>query len=177
VGPYTSTALNAPSQPFMSNEWIQNPKMPHECLAPPRSLLRAQGKSDVHVVVVMSEGLNDGRPTAQAGVLPHENELGSRPHEKVDEVLGQPPVDLVRRPGSSLPPVAARVIHVHIEPVLMRRVAQAPEAAPEASAPGTAEISYADARRTRVICGVRPQHCEKGPNEAICAEAAPAPVG
>ena len=131
----------------------------------------------MHVVVVMSEGLNDGRPTAEARVLPHENELGSRPHEEVDEVLGQPPVDLVRRPGCPLAPVAARVIHVHVEPVLMRRVAQPPEPCPEGSPSGTAEIAYAYARRMRVICSVRPQHSEQGPNEAICAEAAPAPVG
>jgi hypothetical protein len=91
--------------------------------------------------------------------------------------LGQPAVDLVRRPGCPLPPVAPRVIHVHIEPVLMRRVAQPTESGPEASPSGTAEISYAYARRKRVICGVRPQHSEKGSNEAICAEAAPAPVG
>ncbi len=138
---------------------------------------RAQGEADVHVVVVMSEGLNDAPSSVETCGRPHEDVLSPRAHEAVDEVLGQLPIDLVGRPRGSLSSVTARVVHVHIEPVLMRGVPQSPEPRPEAPASGTADISYADADREGVLCRVRAQHSENGPDEAIVAEAPRAAVG
>ena len=86
------------------------------------------------VVVVMDEHLDDAGRTAEVRIGTDEDDLRARAHEPVDEVLGEPVVDLVDPPRRPLAPVDARVVDVGVEPVLVRGVADAAEPRPEVAA-------------------------------------------
>jgi hypothetical protein len=88
----------------------------------------------VKVVVVMGEHLDDAGGTVKVRIGTDEDDLRARPREPVDEVLGEPVVDLADRPRRSLAPVAAWVVDVRVEAALMRRVADAAEPGPEVAA-------------------------------------------
>jgi len=82
----------------------------------------------------MGEHLNDPGGTVKAGAGTDEDDLCTRPHEPVDQILGEPVVDLVDRSRRSFAPVAARVVDIGVEPVLVRGVAGAAELQPEVAA-------------------------------------------
>ena len=83
---------------------------------------------------MMDEHLDDAGGAVKAGAGADEDELGASPHEPVDQVLGEPVVDPVDRSRRSLAPVAARVVDIGVEPVLVRGVAGAAELRPEVAA-------------------------------------------
>ena len=83
---------------------------------------------------MMDEHLDDAGGTMKVGVGPDEDDLRARPREPVDEVLGEPVVDLPDRPRRSLAPVEARVVDIGVEPVLVRGVADPAEPGPEVAA-------------------------------------------
>ena len=84
---------------------------------------------------MMDEHLDDAGGAVKAGAGADEDELGASPHEPVDQVLGEPVVT-IRSTASrrSLAPVAARVVDIGVEPVLVRGVAGAAELRPEVAA-------------------------------------------
>ena len=86
---------------------------------------------------MVREHLHDVRWPAQASARPDEHADRPRADEAIEEVLGEPPVDLARALGWSLPLVEAWVVDVHVEPVLMRDVPW-----PEVPAARAAEVSY-----------------------------------
>ena len=88
----------------------------------------------MEVVVVMNKHLHDAGGTVKAGAGTDEDDLRTGPHEPVDEVLGEAVVDLVDRSRRPFTPVAAWVVDVGVEPVLVRGVADAAQARPEVAA-------------------------------------------
>jgi hypothetical protein len=88
----------------------------------------------VQVVVVMDEHLDDAGRAVKVGVGTDEDELRTSSHEPVDQILGEPAVDLGDRSRGSLTPIATRVVDVGVEPVLVRGVADAAEPRPEVAA-------------------------------------------
>jgi hypothetical protein len=88
----------------------------------------------VKVLVVMDEHLDDAGLTVKVSAGADEDELGAGPDEPVDQILREPAVDLVDRQRRSLAPVAARVVDVGVEPVLMGDVADAAEPGSEVAA-------------------------------------------
>jgi 2-keto-3-deoxy-L-rhamnonate aldolase RhmA len=88
----------------------------------------------VEVVVVVEEHLNDASGTVKVGAGADEDDLWTRLREPVDEVLGEAVVDLVDRSRRSFAPVAARVVDIGVESVLVRDVAGAAEARAEVAA-------------------------------------------
>ena len=82
----------------------------------------------------MDEHLNDAGGTAKAGAGTDEDDLRTRQRKPIDQVLGEPVVDLVGRSRRSFAPVAARVVDIGVEPILVRDVAGAAEARPEVAA-------------------------------------------
>jgi len=73
----------------------------------------------VEVVVVMDEHLHDAGGAVKVGAGTDEDDLRTRPGELVDQVLGEPVVDLVDRSRRALAPVAARVVDIGVESVLV----------------------------------------------------------
>ena len=85
----------------------------------------------VQVVVVVGEHLHHPARPAQAEARAGEHVARARGHEAVDEILGEPPVDASAARRLPLPAVAARVVDVRVEAVLVRDVAEAAELLPE----------------------------------------------
>ncbi len=56
---------------------------------------------------------------AQTEARTDEDELRARGHEPVHEVLGEAPVYLAGRAHPALRAVSARIVHVHVEAVLV----------------------------------------------------------
>ena len=88
----------------------------------------------MQMVVVMDEHLDEAGRAVEVRAGSDEDDLRAGSHEPVDQVLGEPAVDLVDRPGRPLAPVEPRVVHVGVEPVLMRGVADAAETGSEVPA-------------------------------------------
>jgi hypothetical protein len=106
----------------------------------------------------------------------HEDLCCTRGDESVDEVLCESSIDLpdlLRRP---LTVVEARVVDVDVEPVLVRRMPHAPEAAPEIAAARPREVADADTRRLRVGGGVLLENAEQRAHEPWVAPPPPAAV-
>jgi murein peptide amidase A len=120
---------------------------------------------------VVPEHLDDLGPPAQAGVGADVDDDGAGAHEAVDEVLGEPAVDLAGKAGRPLAPVPSREVDVGVEAVLVRRVLGA-----EGAAAPAAEIADADAGRVRVRGGVLLDDLEHDADETVRAEAAPGAV-
>lgn len=85
----------------------------------------------MQVVVVMDEHLDDAGRAVEVGAGADEDDLRTGPREPVDQVLGEPVVDLVDPSRRPLAPVAARVVDIGVEPVLVRDVADAAELGPK----------------------------------------------
>src|SRR5687767_10184646 len=93
-------------------------------------------KPDVQVVVVVDERLDHPRRAAQPQRGADEDLLRALAHERVDQLLRRRAVDLARAPGGAQPAVEPWVVDVRVEPVLVRRVADAAEPRPEVPAAG-----------------------------------------
>lgn len=76
------------------------------------------------VAVVMSEKLHDVRRSGKAGLWANEYELRSCGDKTVDQVLDKTSIDLHRPPRFAFAPVAARVVDVDVQAVLMRRATE-----------------------------------------------------
>ena len=130
----------------------------------------------MEVVVVMDEHLHDAGGSVKAGAGTDEDELRARLHESVDQVLCEPVVDLVDRSRRPFAPVAARVVDIGVEPVLVRDVAGPAEARPEVAAMRARQVADPDPRGVRVGGGVGVDHGEKRAYEPVGAEPPPRPV-
>ena len=82
----------------------------------------------------MDEHLDDAGRTVKVGAGTDEDDLRAGTREPVDQVLGEPVVDLVRRKRRSLALVAAWVVDIGVDPVLVRDVAEAAETGSEVAA-------------------------------------------
>src|SRR5688500_17746708 len=102
-----------------------------------------------------------GEPSPRAD----ENHLGPGLQEAVDEVLRERPVDLAWRAGFPLAAVPARVIDVDVEPVLVREVAEPPEAGAELATLAPAEIAHADTCDPRMGSAELGQYAEHRAHE------------
>jgi hypothetical protein len=111
---------------------------------------------------MVREHLHDGRGSAEAGAGADEHADRPCVDEAIDEVLGEPPVDLVRALGRPFPLVEARIVDVHVEPVLMRDVA-----GPEVAAPRAAEVADSQARRARVVASVLAHDAEEDAHDPV----------
>jgi len=80
-------------------------------------------------------------------------------------------VDLGRDARRALPPVAARVVDVDVEPVLVRGVAGT-----EWTAMPAAEVADADARCGRMRRRIPGDDAEDLPDEEVCSPPPPRPV-
>jgi hypothetical protein len=131
----------------------------------------------VQVVVVVREPLHDARRAGEREARAHEDPLRAGGDEAVDEVLRELDVDLGRPPRRPLGAVAARVVDVDVEPILVRDVADATEARPEVAAARPAEVADADPRRARVRGREVAQDAEHRPHEPVAPPPPPGAVG
>jgi hypothetical protein len=138
---------------------------------------RRQREADVQVVVVVREDPDDAPRPGQVRCRADEDADRAGADEAAHEVLSQRVVDLGRVVDGALAAVAARVVHVDVEPVLVRGVADAPELRAEVAAVRAAQVADADARRPRVRGGVRVDDPKDGADDASIPEPAPASVG
>ena len=129
------------------------------------------------MVVVHRQHLHDSPRAAQAGVRSDEDSNRTCTDEAVDEVLRERPVDLRRRVRRPLTPVAARVVDVDVEPVLVRDVAGPAVAHAEVAAVGTTEIADSYARRAWVRGGIRVGDANDEPDEADGSVPPPRAIG
>ena len=116
----------------------------------------------VQVVVVAAEHLDDGRRPAKACVGPDEDSFSSSPNEEVDERLGEPKVDLANAERWALPPVEPRVVHVDVEPVLVRGVPGA-----EPTTVRFAQVSDAHPRGVGVAGGIGGHDAKDEANQLV----------
>jgi hypothetical protein len=133
--------------------------------------------ADVHVVVVMDEGLNDVQRPRQTHLRPDEHKFCARSNESVYEVLGASSLDLPGFAWSALAPVPARVVDVDIQSVLVRRMTEPSEALAEIATVGSAEIANTHPGYLAIFRNVSPKNAKDDPNQAIGAEATIRPVG
>ena len=131
----------------------------------------------MHVVVVACEHLDDSGRALEPDPRADEHPLGARRDEAIDQILRQATIDLARLPRRALAAVAARVVDVHVEPVLVREVTDAPEARSEVPATGAAEVAHGEPWRARKIGGVAVGGDEDQAHETVGPVAAPGPVG
>ena len=71
------------------------------------------------MIVVAAQRLHDPAISAQAGAWPDEDANGACADESVDEILGEPSVNLIGPVRRTFAPIAARKEHVDVEPVLV----------------------------------------------------------
>lgn len=121
---------------------------------------------------MVREHLHDVRGPAEAGAGADEHADRPCADEAIDEILGESPVDLVRALGRPLPLVAARIVDVHVEPVLMRDVT-----GPEVAAARPAEVANSQARRARVVAGVLAHDAENEAHDSVRPVPPPGSVG
>ena len=103
---------------------------------------------DVQVVVVVDEHLHDPRGPRRPSDGPTKTYSGSVADEQVDQLLRGRAVDLVGPARAAQPAVEPRVVDVGVEPVLVRRVADAAEARAEVAAARAREVADEHRRRT-----------------------------
>ena len=130
----------------------------------------------VHVIVVV-DGLAHGRrrpdePAARAD----KDDLGARADEAVEQVLGEPPVDLCGSDRLELTAVEPRVIDVDVEAVLVAEVTEASVASAERATSRPREVADAEARRLRMRRPELPEHAQERVNEPVAAVPPPRPV-
>jgi len=128
----------------------------------------------VHVVVVIRKRLHDVRRSGESRARANENELRSRGDKTIYQVLREIAIDLARPPRFALAPVAARVVDVGIQAVLMGPVIWRANASAEFPTTGTAEVADGHTRRARILFSVRSKNTKQHSNElSRCV----APVG
>ena len=115
----------------------------------------------MHVVVVMCERLHDARGPGEFGVGADEDVPRSCGNESVDQVLSKTTIDLAWSPRFTLAPVAARVVDVDVEAILMRRMTETAKMFTEIPTVAAAEISDPHARRVRMFRRVRSQNSQR----------------
>jgi len=145
--------------------------------SPTRASRHGSADAYVEVVVVVHERLDDPRRSRQIQARTHEDMRGTRRGERVDQLLGQQPVDQPGLMRAALAPVPAWVVDVDVEPVLVRRVSQVAETRPEVSAARPRQVADPHARRVRVGGAVATQAVEQEADQAVGAPAAPGAVG
>jgi hypothetical protein len=128
------------------------------------------------MVVVQRQNPHHPRRPLQGRVRADEDELRAGSDEPRHEILREPPVDLGGRIRRPLAAVAARVVDVHVEPVLVRGMARPAVGDTKVTAAGAAQVADADARRLRVRAGVLPDDREQDVDQPHTAEAAPPAV-
>ena len=114
---------------------------------------------------MVPENTDDPARAGEPRVRPDLDDHGTRAHEAVDEVLREAPVDLSDAARRALPAVPARVVHVHVEPVLVRGVLR-----PEGPAATAAEIADPDARGMWVGACVLTHDSQDDPDELEAAD-------
>ena len=119
----------------------------------------------MEVVVVVAEDHHHLGRAAQAGPGADEHVLGAGAHEPVDQLLGQPPVDLADLAGDLLLTVPARVVDVDVEAVLVGAVAVAAELGAEAAALRPAQVADDQAGGAGVGGGVLPGDPQPHPDQ------------
>jgi hypothetical protein len=132
------------------------------------------GDSDVHVVVVIREGLHDLRRPGKSRVWANEDELRPCGDKAIHQILRKRAIDLSRPPRFAFAAVAARVVDVDVQTVLMRFVIWRAKASAEVPTVATTEIPDAHARRARMLFCVRSENPEHHSNETRRCEA---PIG
>ena len=114
-----------------------------------------------------AEHLDDLRRPAQPGRGADVDADRTGADEAVDEVLGEAAVDLVGTFRRTAAPVAPGVVHVDVEPVLVRDVLR-----PERTAVPPRHVAYPDGRRVRMRTRVLVDHAEHDSDEAVVSPAA-----
>src|SRR4051794_26461311 len=120
--------------------------------------VRAGRVPDVQVVVVVDQRRDDPARAVEVEVRPDEDTDGARLDEAVDELLGEPAVDLGGADRSSLEAVAARVVDVDVEAALVGRVPQAAVPRAEEAAVRAREVADQHPRPVGVLVAVLAQH-------------------
>lgn len=105
----------------------------------------------MQVTIVVRRGLHDGHRPVQPRARPDEHTMGTGSDKAVDEVLGESEVDVAGAGRRTFTPVAARIVDVHVEAVLMRRVADGSEPSPEVATARAAEISDDNTASVRML--------------------------
>ena len=77
------------------------------------------GDSDVHVVVVIREGLHDLRRPGKSCMWAYEDELRPRGDKAIYQILRKIAIDLGGPPRFPFSSVAARVVDVDVQAILM----------------------------------------------------------
>ncbi len=136
------------------------------------------GRRDPHVhVVVVVDGLAHGRRRPdEPGARADKDDLGARADEAVEQVLGEPPVDLRGSDRLELPAVEPRVIDVGVEAVLVAEVTEASVPSAERATSRPREVADAEARRLRMRRPELPEHAQESANEPVGAVPPPRPV-
>jgi hypothetical protein len=119
----------------------------------------------VHVVVVVREGLHDVRRPGKSRVGANEDEPRPRGDKTIHQVLRKTAIDLSRPPWFAFAAVAARIVDVDVQTVLMRLVIWRAKASAEVPTVATTEIPDAHARSVRMLCCVRSENPEHQSNE------------
>src|SRR4051794_33652902 len=95
----------------------------------------------MQMVVVVDERRHDPPGAAEACVWADEDLHGARADEAVHQRLSEPTIVLAYSRGCKLLPVTARVVHVDVEPTLVRGMSDPAEARTEVAAARPAEIA------------------------------------
>jgi hypothetical protein len=102
---------------------------------------------------------------------------GTGADEARDQILRKPMIDLRRRIGRPLPPVAARVVDVGVEAVLVRKMTRPAVPDTELTTAPTTQISDSDAWRSRVRRRVALDDLEDESHEPCSPVPAPRSIG
>jgi murein peptide amidase A len=124
------------------------------------------------MVVMVPEDLHDASWAGEACIRADVDELHPRGHEAVDEILGEPPVDLRDQRRRPLLSVAPGVVHVDVAPVLMRHVHR-----PKWAASLEADVADADTRSRRVRLRVVTDDAQDDSQKPVCTPAPSPAVG
>jgi hypothetical protein len=124
------------------------------------------------VVVVVREHFDNPGWTGETGARSDEDTLDAGSDEPIDEILREAAVDLVGTLRRAFALVAARVVDVDIEAVLMRGVPR-----PERAALRPAEITDSEPRRGGMGASVLADHAQHEPDEVVSSVPAAGTVG
>ena len=118
----------------------------------------------MEMVAMSAHAHNDGRRSAQWCRQSDEDSIGSCENETLDKFARSPEVDVARYVRSALAPIQARVVHVDIETVLVRRVPETAILSTERSAVRNREIADDDPGPVGMILTERVEDTEGAPN-------------
>src|SRR5215210_592949 len=100
----------------------------------------------------------------------------TRSHKAIDQVLRPLAIDLAGAAGTPLAPVKVRIPDVHVEPDLVRGVAQAAEAGPGVAAAPAAGVPDAHAGREGVGFPILPHDTQQRADQPVVSPTAPGAV-